>query len=280
MKIQILTYLRLMRFDKPIGTVLLLWPVLWSLWIANQGLPSLSILFIFISGVIVTRAAGCVINDIADRHFDGHVHRTQQRPLVTGAIKLKQAIILFVLLLIIALFLVLQLNTASLIIAFYGAGLMTLYPFTKRFFRVPQLILGLAFNSGVLMSFTAIVGHINFLAILVYLISLTWTLIYDTFYALTDQKDDEKLGLNSSAIFFGRYTYPVLIFLHCMMFTGLIIVGILLHQTVFWFSLVIAGLYSIYLMRLGKKSPFNAFLKSHYLGLIIWIGMVIGYALV
>jgi len=195
----------LIRWDKPVGNLLLLWPTLTAVWIAGHGRPSLKIVFIFIVGVFVMRACGCVINDICDRKWDQHVARTKQRPLARGEVSLRQAWVLFLILLGVAFVLVLQLNFLSILIALIAAAMTATYPFMKRFFVLPQLYLGLVWNVGILIAFAAQTNYLPLNAWFLYAITILWTIVYDTQYAMADREDDLKLGLNSSAILFANY---------------------------------------------------------------------------
>ncbi len=206
-------YALLMRLHRPIGSLLLLWPTLWALWIASNGRPNQFILFIFILGVLVMRSAGCVINDIADRHFDPHVARTRARPLAAGNIKLIEAIILFIVLCIIALTLVLQLNIFTIKLAFIGLALAIIYPFTKRFTYWPQLFLGAAYAWSIPMAFAAQTQHLPGLCWVLYFTAVLWPIAYDTMYAMVDKPDDLLIGIKSTAILFGDYDKIMVLFI-------------------------------------------------------------------
>ena len=277
---RIIAYLQLMRFDRPIGIYLLLWPTWWAVWLAADNHPSLKIIVIFTLGVVVTRAAGCIINDIADRHFDPHVERTKNRPLANGRVTLVEAIVLFIILMLIALILVLQLNRFSLYIAIISVVLIIIYPFCKRFTYLPQIILSIIFN-GILMAFSAQQNHLPLLAWLLYFTSIMWTMSYDTMYALTDQDDDAKLGLKSTALLFGKQTRNVILLFQLLFLFGLLMTGICAQLNwVYWLAIIVTTLLSIYqqyLMRkYGDKAGFKAFLNNNWSGLIIFIGIVIG----
>ena len=207
---RLLRYSVLMRLNKPIGTFLLLWPTLWALWLAAKGVPSWHLLWIFCTGVVVMRAAGCIINDIADKDFDQHVARTQQRPLACRVLSLKEAVILLLILLTIGLCLLLQLNRLAIICGIIASALSALYPLTKRYTHLPQVVLGITFNSGILIAFAATLGHFTALMWWLYLTAIVWTMIYDTFYAMADKADDIKIGIKSTAILFGRYDRIIL----------------------------------------------------------------------
>ena len=270
-------YLQLMRFDKPIGIFLTLWSTLWAVWIAGSFHPTLKIIIIFILGAIIMRAAGCVINDIADRKFDPHVARTKQRPLATGVIKLWQALLLFFVLLVIALILVLQLNAHAFWVACVTVPLTILYPFCKRFIYVPQLILGMVFNIGILMAFAAQQNTLPFVAWLLYISTIVWTIAYDTMYAINDQDDDKKLGLKSTALLFGQHAPLVIAGLQVLFLLGLLWTGCLLNAGwSYWCAYLIAIILSIYqqiLVRSGK--PFQGFLNNNWLGLVVFVGILL-----
>ncbi|MCB1945171.1 MAG: 4-hydroxybenzoate octaprenyltransferase, partial [Thauera sp.] len=196
-------YARLMRIDKPIGTLLLLWPTLWALWIAAEGWPPLYILAIFIAGTFLMRSAGCVINDYADRDFDGHVERTRNRPLATGVVSPGEALALAAVLSAAAFVLVLPLNTLTILLSVPALLLAGSYPFTKRFFAIPQAYLGIAFGFGIPMAFAAVTGTVPATGWLMLLANIFWAVAYDTEYAMVDRPDDLKIGIKTSAITFG-----------------------------------------------------------------------------
>lgn len=271
----------LMRFHKPIGTLLLLWPTLWGLWLASKGMPPLFMLVIFVVGVILMRAAGCVINDIADRHFDPHVERTKERPLATRKIPVFSAWILFLCLYAIAFSLVCLLNTFTIKLAVAAALIAALYPFTKRFTHWPQLILGFAFSWGVLMTFAAVQGEIPLIAWILFAASVLWTIAYDTEYALTDREDDLKIGIKSTAILFGRHNALIIGLMQITIILLFTILGYRLNMHwPYYFSLIIAALFFIYHQRLLKKnnphSSLKAFLNNNWIGLAIFLGIALG----
>jgi len=275
-------YRLLMRLDKPIGTYLLLWPTYWALWLASDGLPAFDMLLIFTLGVVLMRAAGCVINDYADRNFDGAVERTKQRPLATGAVSSSEALQLFGVLLALSASLLLFLNWQSALLALVAVALAASYPFMKRYTHLPQVVLGAAFSWGMVMSFMAIQGQLPLLVWLIYAANLLWTVAYDTFYAMVDKDDDEKIGIKSTARLFGRYALFIIAILQLGMLALLEWAGALagLSQA-FYLSLVAALLLFIYqhrLARQGRAGCFKAFLNNHYVGLVIFIGVVLGQA--
>lgn len=282
MKQQLIYYWQLMRFHKPIGIYLLLWPTLWGVWTASHGHPSLKILLIFIFGTILMRAAGCVINDIADRHFDKYVARTRERPLTAGNITLRNAIILFLILISITFILVCQLNILTIALSFIGLGLAILYPFSKRFTHWPQFILGLAFSWGIPLSFSAQHQPLGLTCWLLFTASTIFALIYDTEYALVDKEDDIKIGIKSTAILFGNRNPLILGLLQILMLGLLILFGLIIKATLFYYlSLLGASLLFIYQQYLLHTKQtvayFNAFLNNHWAGLLIFAGIILAH---
>lgn len=271
-------YWRLMRADKPIGTWLLAWPTLWALLIAGHGQPPLRIVIIFMLGVFLMRSAGCVINDFADRKLDGHVKRTQNRPLATGEVKSWQALSLFFGLVLLAFLLVLQLNQATILLSFAAVGVAALYPFCKRFTQLPQVVLGIAFSSGMLMAFTALEQGLPWYAWVLFAANLVWTVAYDTAYAMADREDDLKVGIKSSAILFGRYDRLVIGGLQAVTLALLAWIGSALNfDWVYFIALGIALLLFLYQQReIANRDPdrcFHAFLHNHYVGMVVTIGI-------
>lgn len=276
-----LAYAQLMRLDKPIGTLLLLWPTLWALFTAAKGLPDLSILTIFVLGVIVMRAAGCVINDYADRDFDGHVKRTANRPLATGKITANEAKILFSVLLFIAFLLVLQLNRYSLYLSFIAIGLATIYPFMKRYTHLPQLVLGMAFGWSIPMAFGAVGESLPIECWLLFFANLTWTVAYDTQYAMVDRDDDLRIGVKSTAILFAQYDNKIIALLQFSTLGLLYLFGRQLQFSIAYdIALALTATLFIYQCNMTKKRAreacFKAFLNNHYVGMGIFISILIG----
>jgi len=270
------------RMDKPIGTYLLLWPTYWALWVASDGLPNLHLLFVFTLGVFVMRSAGCVINDFADRHVDGKVKRTNQRPLVSGMMTEKEAIVLFVALLFIALSLVLTLSLFTIKLSFVAVFLASLYPFLKRFTNLPQFFLGLAFSWGMIMAFAESMGEVPLVAWLLFAANACWTVAYDTVYAMVDRDDDLRIGVKSTAILFGKNDTRIVGFLQLITIGLLWTVGeILAYGWPYQVSLVIGGglfCYQQMLMASKEREPcFQAFLNNHWFGLIVFLGIFIEY---
>lgn len=269
----------LMRMDKPVGIYLLLWPTLWALWLASLGFPEWDMLVIFMLGVIVMRAAGCVINDIADRKIDGGVKRTDARPLITGQVSLKQAWGLFFGLLLCAFGLVLQLNIQTLYLSFVAVLLASAYPFMKRYTHLPQVVLGAAFSWAIPMAFMAVNQHVPAWIWWLYAANLAWTVAYDTQYAMVDRDDDLKIGVKSTAILFGQYDVVWIAVLQLVTLACLSAVGMVLNlPMVYWLSLlVVCGMF-IYHQRLLKDRQrdgcFRAFIHNHWAGFVVWLGLV------
>lgn len=273
-------YIALMRLDKPIGILLLLWPTYWAIWLAAEQLPDWSIVVIFTLGVILMRSAGCVINDYADRNLDAHVKRTKDRPLATGAVSAKQALTLFTGLIFLAAVLVLFTNTKTILMAFVALGLATLYPFMKRYTHFPQIILGAAFSWSIPMAFTASDAPLSSITWLLYGANLCWTVAYDTFYAMVDRDDDVQVGIKSTAVFFGRYDLLAITLLHI---ATLIMIGLVLVQLQLSLGSVLAFfaacLFSIYLIWCARDRQrehcFKAFRQSHWIGILILASLVL-----
>lgn len=275
-------YIHLLRLHKPIGIFLLLWPTLWSLWLAGNGKPDLLITCIFITGVIVMRSAGCIINDIADREFDKNVERTRERPLASGKISIRSACVLFGMLLLIAFLLVLFLNRLTLYLAFVGAALAIIYPFMKRFTHLPQFGLGLAFSWGVPMAFSALTNIVPAKAWVLFSAAVIWPVIYDTLYAMVDRSDDIKIGVKSTAILFDAHDRLIIGILQFIFIALLIECGFLFAlKAPYFISLFIAAVFFIYQQWLIKNQVrekcFRAFLNNHWVGMIIFIGIAMSY---
>lgn len=275
-------WIQLMRLDRPVGTLLLLWPTLWAVWIAGNGSPSLSVIIIFTVGVIVMRAAGCVINDFADRNIDGQVKRTVGRPLATGALTSKQALLLFVVLAAIAFVLVLFLNLLTILLSFGALALALLYPFMKRYTHLPQVVLGAAFSWAIPMAFAAETNNVPAIAWLLYTANLLWTVAYDTQYAMVDRDDDIKIGVKSTAILFGEMDKMMIGALQAMTLFALWLLGRQLGFDGYWLAglALAAGLfiYQHWLMRERERDGcFNAFLNNQWVGLVVLVGLVCNY---
>jgi len=277
------SYCRLMRFDKPIGILLLLWPTLWALWIAAQGIPPLKILTIFLLGVIFMRTAGCIVNDIFDRRFDRQVQRTQHRPLATQEIPLHHAILLLLLFCGLSLILVLFLNTFSLALAVIGLLIAVIYPLMKRVTHWPQAWLGLAFAWGIPMAFAAQTNTVPGLAWWLFATTALWIIVYDTFYGMVDRADDIKIGVQSTAVLFGRFDRLIIACLQATVIISLALIGRFLNLgLVFYSGLLIAtflAIYQQYLIRnRDPQACFRAFLNNHWFGCAIFFGIALSLA--
>jgi 4-hydroxybenzoate polyprenyltransferase len=277
-------YWVLARFDKPIGILILLWPALWALWVAGDGKPDLLVLTVICLGVVLMRAAGCVINDYADRDFDPHVERTRQRPIASGRVKPKEALMIFVVLCLCAFGMVLLLNIYTIMLSFIAAFLAASYPFMKRYTQLPQAYLGIAFGWAVPMAFTAQINSIPPVAWVMYLAVLLWALVYDTMYAMVDKDDDLKIGVKSTAILFGAYDRQIMAGLQVLILSLLITVGQMAHTGCpYYVSILIAAGLSAYQQKLifhrDKALCFKAFLNNNWFGLAVFLGLVVDYGL-
>lgn len=279
---QLLNYAALMRLNRPIGVWLLLWPTLWALWLAGQGHPDSGIFLVFMLGVVVMRSAGCVLNDFADRNIDPYVERTRARPIASGAVAPAEALTLFVALALIAIGLAAMLNPLAQLLAVGAAGLTVLYPFIKRVVSIPQFVLGAAFGWAVPMAFAAQTGEAPQLAWLVFGTALIWAVIYDTFYAMVDRDDDHKIGVKSTAILFGDADLFVIGGLQLLMLVALVFIGDMAALGIWYYgSVVVAAVLMAYHQWLARdRQPggcFAAFLHNHYVGMVIFIGIVLHY---
>ena len=279
MSIQWNAYWRLMRFDKPIGILLLLWPTWWALLLAGNGLPALKNVIIFTCGVILMRAAGCVMNDIADRDFDPHVERTRLRPLASGELNLKQAFGLFLILMLLAFALVLMTNALTIKLALIGAVLASTYPFFKRFTHLPQVVLGIAFGWGIPMAFAAENAAVPLIAWWLLAVNTLWSVIYDTLYAMVDREDDIAVGIKSTAILFGRFDILITGILMLLMIVMLAAMGLWLELNWPWFVAVLisAGLFGRQLVMVrdrDRDACFRAFLDNNWVGVTIFAGLL------
>lgn len=270
------------RMDKPIGTYLLLWPTYWALWIASDGWPSLHLLLVFSLGVFFMRSAGCVINDYADRKIDGAVKRTQNRPLVTGALSSSEALQLFATFILLAFSLVLTLSNYTIILSIVALLLAASYPFMKRITHFPQVVLGAAFSWGMIMAFAQEQGQIPLVAWLLFAANVLWTIAYDTMYAMVDRDDDLRIGVKSTAIAFGENDKRIILFLQLVTLALLFSVGdILAFGWPYQLSLVIAaGFFSYQQLLISARDRdrcFQAFLNNHYVGLVVFVGVTVEY---
>lgn len=278
------SYAELIRLNRPIGIYLLLWPTLWALFIAGEGRPTLTVVVIFVLGVILMRSAGCAINDYADRNIDGHVSRTKHRPVVSGRVSAREALSIFAILCLIALVLtVIFLNQLTLLLSMVAVILVTVYPFTKRMHYMPQVHLGIAFAWAVPMAFAAQTGlmppaH----GWLIFTATVIWTTAYDTIYGMIDRDDDIKIGVKSTAILFGEADRLIIGILQILTILGLIAVGMQTDLSIwFYISLIIAAGLFIYQQKLihARESGqcLKAFLNNNIVGLVIFIGIVLSY---
>ena len=271
-------YERLMRLDKPIGILLLMWPTLWALLIAGQGKPDWIVVLIFATGTVLMRSAGCVMNDIADSEYDGLVARTQHRPLVNNEVSKKEAYILAIGLSLVAFALVCMLNTLTIKLSVVAMLLAASYPFTKRFLSIPQAYLGIAFGWSIPMAFSAILGNIPAIAWVLLMANIFWAIAYDTEYAMVDREDDLKIGIKSSAITFGRFDIFAVMISYAVTLLLLVVVGKwLLLSTAYYLGLVLAtgfAGYHYFLIRAREKSKcFKAFLHNNWFGLSVFAGL-------
>lgn len=282
---QFIVYAKLVRLNRPIGILLLLWPTLWGLWIAANGKPDLVVLTVFIVGTVLMRSAGCAINDYADRNIDGLVKRTAERPLAAGKISPREALVVAAVLAFIALLLVVFfLNRLTLYYSIAAAFLAASYPYTKRFFAMPQAYLGLAFGFGIPMAFAALTGSVPALAWWLLLANMFWTIAYDTEYAMVDREDDLKIGIKTSAILFGQYDVAAVMFCYFLLLLTLTLIG----KTIglgwpYWLGLAAAAVITLYHYTLirtrNRERCFSAFLHNNWLGAAVFAGLLADYAI-
>ena len=273
-------YLRLMRLNKPAGIALLWFPTAWALWVANNGTPKLALIIYFLLGTIFMRSAGCVVNDIADRHIDIHVNRTQHRPLTTGEISLPKAIILLFLLLFAALFILIQLPHQCFYYALFALFATILYPFCKRFIQAPQLILGLAFSMGIPMAYVASGISPDITTLLLFVLNFTWIVAYDTMYAMADRDDDLRIGVKSTAILFAHHECLIILLLQIIVHTLWIALALGLHYSLWFYPpwALAAGIlaYQQWLIRTRKAdSCLRAFSTNSWYGLFMWLDLIL-----
>lgn len=277
-----MNYARLARIDKPIGILLLLWPTLWGLWIASSGHPHPDVFLVFLVGTILMRSAGCVANDYADRDYDPHVERTKERPLASGKVTKREAVIFAASLAGAAFILVLFLNRLTILLSFAALFLALSYPFTKRFFAIPQAYLGIAFGFGIPMAFAAETGSVPAIAWMMLLANFFWTIAYDTEYALVDREDDIRIGIRTSAITFGKFDIIAIMLCYAAMLAILAFAGMELKRGLFYYAgLTAAGLLMFYhytlIRRRERKKCFRAFLHNNWVGSAIFLGIFLDY---
>ncbi|CEO37823.1 4-hydroxybenzoate octaprenyltransferase [Photobacterium kishitanii] len=269
---------QLARFDRPIGSLLLLWPTLWALFLAGDGLPKLDVLLVFVLGVVFMRAAGCVINDFADRNVDGHVKRTANRPMPSGKVSEREALGLFSLLVLVSFLLVLTMNNLTIMLSVVAVILAAAYPFMKRYTHLPQLVLGAAFGWSIPMAYAAQSGTLPMVAWLLFVANILWTIAYDTLYAMVDRDDDLKVGIKSTAILFGRFDKLIIGILQLATIMLLIAIGgiLQLNQWYYWALLLASALFVYQQMLIQgrqREQCFKAFLNNNYVGMVIFIGI-------
>ena len=275
-------YVLLMRLNRPIGTLLLLWPVLWALWIAAAGRPNLAVLAVFVAGVVLMRSAGCVINDYADRDFDPHVARTRDRPLAAGRVSAREALALFVVLAATAFALVLTMNRLTILMSYVGAALAASYPFMKRYSSLPQFYLGAAFGWGVPMAFAAQTGAVPVEGWMLFAATLCWAVAYDTAYAMVDRDDDLRIGVKSTAILFGRADRAMIALFHALTLALLAWAGARAGLGLAYCAgLAVAGALALYQQWLirhrDRDGCFRAFLNNNWFGIAVFAGIVVAY---
>lgn len=275
-------YIQLARLHRPIGILLLLWPTLWAVWIASNGHPAWSIIIIFVLGTVLMRSAGCVINDYADRDIDKHVKRTQDRPLTSGKVSTREALLLAATLAALSFLLILPLNNLTLLLSVPAVFLAASYPFTKRFLAIPQAYLGIAFGFGIPMAFAATQGHIPPVAWVLLLANIFWAIAYDTEYAMVDRDDDIHLGIHSSALFFGKHDVMAVMSCYGITLVLLAVAGLMAGLGLSYFvGLIIAEGIALYHYQLikhrSREKCFEAFLHNNWLGAAVFGGLLLDY---
>lgn len=281
MRDRLVAYAYLIRLDKPIGTLLLLWPTLWALWLASGGFPQWQLLIIFILGTFLMRSAGCAMNDYADQDFDRHVLRTKERPITSGKIFGKEALAVAATLALMAYILIQPLNTLTQELSFFALAVAIIYPFTKRFFAIPQAVLGIAFGFGIPMAYAAVLDFIPMEAWILFVGNIFWAIAYDTAYAMVDRDDDVRLGLRTSAITFGRFDVLAIALSYCALFLSQIWVAQLANLNnyfwVGWCCAVACALYHLKLVASRKREDcFKAFRHNNWLGGFLFLGILLG----
>ena len=278
MPVKVSDYLALIRFDKPIGTLLVLWPTLWGLWLASDGQPNFLYFLIFVTGTFLMRSAGCAINDYADRDFDKHVERTKERPLTSGRIQPWEALMVAAVLAALAFLLILPLNNYTKLLSVPALFVAIIYPFTKRFFSIPQAVLGIAFSFGIPMSFAAVQNEIPLYSWILVLANIAWAIAYDTAYAMVDKNDDLKLGIKTSAITFGKYDVLAILICYGIFFLGFAFVAVNQKlNAIFWLFWVLGIALVLHYYRLVKTRDrakcFQAFKQNNWLGALFFIAI-------
>ncbi|NNL10141.1 MAG: 4-hydroxybenzoate octaprenyltransferase [Pseudomonadales bacterium] len=277
-------YLRLMRVDRPIGTYLVAWPALWSLWLASEGFPGWRLLVVFLAGAFLMRSAGCVINDYADRNIDGSVERTRERPLASGEVEASEALTLFVLLALIAASLLLLTNWLTAYMAVAAVATTAIYPFMKRYTHLPQVVLGMAFSFSVPMAFAATSDAVPATAWLVYFAVVCWVVAYDTYYAMVDRDDDIAIGVKSTAILFGHYDRAAIVGLQILFVALMLSVGLTLKLGILYYVGLLFGCFLLAYQYVStahrdRSRCFAAFLNNNYVGMAIFIGIALDFLL-
>ena len=279
------SYARLIRLDKPIGTLLLLWPTWWALWLASGGLPDLQTLLIFTLGTFLMRSAGCAINDYADQNFDRDVLRTQHRPVTSGQISGKEAVWVAIILALLAFALIQPLNFLTKELSVFAVLIAAVYPFTKRFFAIPQAVLGVAFGFGIPMAYAAVIGFIPPEAWVLFIGNIFWAIAYDTAYAMVDREDDIRIGIKTSAITFGRFDVAAIAICYGVLLISQIIIARLAHLSPYfwlgWGAALLCALYHVTLVSTrSRENCFKAFLHNNWLGGFLFLGIVMGLSLI
>lgn len=275
-------YALLMRLDKPIGILLLLWPTLWALWIAAGGVPDLHVLLVFAAGVVLMRSAGCVINDYADRNIDPHVHRTRNRPIAAGLVQAREALLLFAMLCLAAFALVLTMNRLTILLSLVGAFLAATYPFMKRHTHLPQVYLGAAFGWAVPMAFAAQSGEVPRVAWLLFTATVLWATAYDTMYGMVDREDDVRIGVKSTAILFGESDRAIIAMIQVLLLGALMLCGLAAELGGYYYFGLLLGatllVYQQYLIRDRQpEACFRAFMNNNWFGAAVFTGIFLDY---
>ena len=283
MRNRLIAYAYLIRLDKPIGTLLLLWPTLWALWLASSGFPEWHLLIIFILGTFLMRSGGCAMNDFADRDIDRHVQRTKDRPITSGKISGKEALVVAATFALVAFLLIQPLNTLTIELSFFALAVAIIYPFTKRFFAIPQAVLGIAFGFGIPMAYAAVLGFIPVEAWILFVGNIFWAIAYDTAYAMVDRDDDVRLGLQTSAITFGRFDVFAIALSYGILFLSQIWVAQLANLNNYfylgWGLAIACAIYHLKLVSSRQRDDcFKAFRHNNWLGGFLFLGIVLGLA--